>query len=313
MIGRFIYQWQLGLSLNPIAASASLACTGSRESGLSDNINALREFMRMPMGFGPTPGPRNLPAQYEQFRYQVENTTISMTARVERDALASLLPEGLELPRHALLNISFVQLRNLGWLAGRGYNILALAIPAILKANGEAGNYLPVLWENHPDPIITGREEIGYPKLYAELADPARIGDACSGGACWEGYRFFDFSVTGIAEDENPIRTSAPRIFTQKYIPRSFSQGGADASYLTSSNGPDEDFALQTGHTPDVRVLGSATGEARFAFRRATWQDMPTQYHVVNRLAELSIEEYLPARIIRRTGQDDASAQHALI
>lgn len=280
---------------------------------MSEYPDGLRNFMRMPLGFGPTPGPRNLPERYERFRYQVENTTVSMTARVDRDALAALLPDGLDLPRHALLNVSFVQLRNLGWLAGRGYNVLALAIPAILKSNREAGNYLPVLWENHPDPIITGREEIGYPKVYAELPEPTQIGDARSGGALWEGYRFFDFTVTDIREDETPINVGASRIFTHKYIPRTFSAGGADASYLTASNGPDENFALQTGHDPDVRVLGSATGTARFAFRHATWQDMPTQYHIVNRLADLPIEGFLPARIIRRTGQDDASAQHALI
>ena len=272
--------------------------------------DGLRDFRRMPAGFGPTPGPRNLPTQAEHLRYAGEGTTLSLTARVDRDALAALLPDALELPEHAVLNVSLVQLRKIGWLAGRGYNILALAIPALLRSNGETGNFLPVMWESHADPIITGREELGYPKLYADIPEPRWMGDTCAGQALWDGFSFFDCALTDIVGDPEPIRHRAARTFTYKYMPRTFAEGGHDAAYLTSSNGPGEDHALKTGRHPAVTVRDSATAKGTFAFRRARWEDMPTQYHIVNRLADLPIESFLPARVIRRIGQDDASAQH---
>jgi hypothetical protein len=34
------------------------------------------------------------------------------------------------------------------------------------------GRFLALMWENLADPIVTGRAEIGQPKLYAEI--PAR-------------------------------------------------------------------------------------------------------------------------------------------
>lgn len=35
------------------------------------------------------------------------------------------------------------------------------------------GSYLLVLFENMSDPIVTGREELGFPKVWAEIPDPA--------------------------------------------------------------------------------------------------------------------------------------------
>jgi hypothetical protein len=64
------------------------------------------------------------------------------------------------------------------WLAGRGYTMIQLWWPAAYDGRRDQvmGRFLAGIWENLADPIITGRGEIGQPKLfaetpYAELAD----------------------------------------------------------------------------------------------------------------------------------------------
>lgn len=269
--------------------------------------DVLRDFQRMPFGFGPAPGPRNLPAGQAHRRYDGESTTFTITARTDREALIALLPDRLTIGENALLNISFVQLRKLGWLAGRGYNILALAIPVVSKDDAAVtGVYLPVLWENHADPIITGREELGYPKIFGDLPDPVVNAGACEGYGAWDGFRFFEFSMWDLQPEEAPAPTPPPRTFVQKYIPSTFEEGRADVSYLTVS-GP----GAAAGHGPDIKIVGAERGKGRFCFHRARWEDMPTQYTIVNRLADLPLYGFQGARIIRRTGQDDVSGQHA--
>ena len=51
---------------------------------------------------------------------------------------------------------------------------LASSFPAVF--NGERdraeGGLLTVLWENLCDPILTGREQLGFSKIYCELPEP---------------------------------------------------------------------------------------------------------------------------------------------
>ena len=58
------------------------------------------------------------------------------------------------------------------------------------------GKFLAVVWENLADPIITGRCEIGHPKLYAEIAEPRRWNGAQICTAGWMGFRFLELEVS---------------------------------------------------------------------------------------------------------------------
>ena len=35
---------------------------------------------------------------------------------------------------------------------------------------------MPVVWENHADPILTGREQLGWSKIYADMDTPKEHG-----------------------------------------------------------------------------------------------------------------------------------------
>jgi len=72
-----------------------------------------------------------------------------------------------------------------------------------------SGRFLAVVWENLADPIITGRGEIGHPKLHAEIAEPCLSDGAQICAAGWMGFRFLDLTVSEV-RDAPPSATKPP-------------------------------------------------------------------------------------------------------
>lgn len=64
------------------------------------------------------------------------------------------------------------------------------------------GNYLPVTFENLADPILSGREEIGLPKLYSEI-EVNRAANSYSMKASWRRTRFEQLELKGL-QDYDP-------------------------------------------------------------------------------------------------------------
>ncbi|CAN5639897.1 hypothetical protein BH09PSE5_BH09PSE5_28130 [soil metagenome] len=58
----------------------------------------------------------------------------------------------------------------LAWLAGPVYSLLGVKSPVRYTGGRDTvkGPFLRVLWESRVEPILTGREELGYPELYCE-------------------------------------------------------------------------------------------------------------------------------------------------
>ena len=98
----------------------------------------------------------------------------TVTFRTEAEQLEALMPPGFKLHGDPLVTIETHRLTDLHWLAGRGYNILTVKIPAEFKGKRDRakGRLLVVMWEDLPDAILPGREELGYSKLYCELPEP---------------------------------------------------------------------------------------------------------------------------------------------
>jgi hypothetical protein len=53
-------------------------------------------------------------------------------------------------------------------------------------------------------------------------------------------------------------------------------------------------------------------GNGTVQFHEATWEDMPTQFHIVNALRDLEIKEYGEAWIIKGAGGRDLSDMRIL-
>jgi len=153
--------------------------------------------------------------------------------------------------------------------------------PAVFKGVRDqvVGRFLAVMWENLADPIITGRGEIGQPKLYAEIPELRRVDGVYHCQASWMGFSFLDLRVTEVVDAIGETRP-APQMdgtLMLKYVPRTGAWGEADIC----------DVSFTPALTPDLTTESSKTGEGNVRFHRAGWRDLPTMYHVVNALSDL--------------------------
>jgi len=263
--------------------------------------DGLAPMFRMPVSFGPAPGPRNLPEAHRHRRYDKSTLTLTVSARTDSEALARLLPAGFTAEAPARIELSLLALTDVGWLAGRGYNIVMIGIPARWRGEEEvAGAFVPVLWESMAEPILTGRDELGWPKIFAEIPTPVVEDGRVRAHASWDGFTFLELAAGDFAAAE-PSTPAGPMMF-QKYVPRTGDWGQAEVDYFTVT-APD-------GPAPDVKSAACGTGH--FAFHRARWEDMPTQYPIVSALADLPLAEFGPAWLVETVGGGDASGQRRL-
>jgi hypothetical protein len=265
-----------------------------------DSDGELRDIRRMPALLGPAPGPRNMPRSREHLRFDGDTLSVTVTALSNAAALQSLLPAGCALSGEPLLSVSVMKQTNLGWLAGRGYNIVALRIPVTYQ--GVAFNFTPVLWENMADPILTGREELGSPKLFANIPDPLPRGNGYACSADWDGFRFLELEASELREERAPPSAAAP-LLLYRYFSRVGEWEKADVAQITRAH---------QGAAPPPVVHEHRVGTGRFAFRPATWEDMPTQYTFINTLAALPLREFRAARMTRVSGIADIAAQEII-
>ncbi|MCZ6635451.1 MAG: hypothetical protein O7G87_18785, partial [bacterium] len=60
------------------------------------------------------------------------------------------------------------------------------------------------------------------------------------------------------------------------------------------------------------KLVESWKGDGELKWNRARWEDLPTQYNVVNALADLEVVEYLGGSLTRTIGGKDLSDQRIL-
>lgn len=258
----------------------------------------------MPTSFGPAGGPRQAPddADFREGLIKFSRYVVRFLGRA--DQLTALLPAGLALRGEPMAHFHYFCLREIPWLAGRGYNILSLMIP-VSHAGADGGTtdgmFTAVMWENLGDPIVTGREQLGHPKLYAQLPDPRRWNDTTHIRASWEDFTFAEMQLScadPVGADQLAEITASvgAGIICHKYIPRSGQWDVADADYLTLSPVPGASNQRDPQPAPSIR---RGTGSIRF--NRPRWQDMPTQYHIIQKLADLEQCEQLDAFVMEGT------------
>ena len=289
----------------------------------------------MPTHFGPAAGPRQGPDGRRFDGVDSPRTTsysVSFLTRPEQ--LEALLPIGFRLAGDPVVTVTVSYMTEIEWLAGRGYNTLGVSFPAEYKGERDRarGPFLAVLWENLADPILTGREQLGFSKIYCAIPPPSVLNGETRCTADWLGFRFMEMNLS---EMETPLATegeapaaeaevSAPEgeapsapveapaaeaddtelagTLHYKYIPRTGEWDQADAEYAV----------LTPSATPNRRVTAQRSGRGRVRFHRAEWQDLPTQYHIVNALAGLEQIDFVGASIVETVGGKDLSDQRIL-
>jgi acetoacetate decarboxylase len=240
---------------------------------------------RMPTHFGPAPGPRQptdgvvFDPKHSHRRLSVAASFLTDAARLERH-----LPDGFALADEPVVTVEFHYMTGIDWLAGRGYTMINVGWPATFTGRQDKaiGRFLAVVWENLADPIISGRDEMGHPKLYSEISEPRLLNGAQICAAGWMGFRFLDVTVSELQErSSSPTTPQSDGTLMLKYVPRTGTWGEAELHQVT----------LTPANDPDRTVERQQVGVGAVLFHRATWSDLPTMHHVVNALAEVPILE----------------------
>jgi hypothetical protein len=265
---------------------------------------------RMPAVFGPAPGPRQK-ADGTPWKPEETGTMncqwLTVSYLTQRTKLERLLPPGCVLRGDPVVSVSLSFFSNLYWLAGRGYGIIYVDFPVTYTGKTEtiAGAFCPVLWEGIPDAIMTGREELGFAKLFADIPRLKRDMQAGTAGgeASWFGHKFFEIEVHGLKEasGEKRLPGTDGAAIHYKYMPRTSIGGreGRDVGYVTTSlplpgvKGNDSPIKFEDSNFKKWKGSGGTV-----QFHRATFEQLPTSFHVVNGMVELDIVEYVGAEMV---------------
>lgn len=268
------------------------------------------KMYRMPIHFGPSLGPRQVPDGVKlDYIDSPDTTTIAVSFKSNPEQLEALLPECFTLGEDPVVTISCSQMTNIDWLAGRGYSMIGLTFPAKYSGKKDKlqASFLCVLFENMCEPIITGREELGFSKVYSEISGPLVSDNKAEVSAYWQGFKFLDIEVKQLVElpaEESAKSTGNKNggMLHYKYIPKTGDWGDADIEYPT----------FTPASSDQSRVIKYFKGVGDISWNRSQWQDLPTLYNLVNTLADLEIIEYMDASLMYSVGGKKLRKQRIL-
>jgi acetoacetate decarboxylase len=262
---------------------------------------------RMPTHFGPAPGPRQVPGDVVvDPKRTPRRLSVAASFLTDPVVLEQHLPEGFTLAGEPVVTVEFHHMTDIDWLAGRGYTMIWVGWPATFTGSRDraTGKFLAVIWENLADPIITGRDEIGHPKLYAEIAEPRRWNGAQICAAGWMGFRFLELEVSQLHATEQARQEAvSDGTLMLKYTPRTGAWGETDLCQVTLTPAAD----------PDYRIEQRQTGAGTVRFHKASWSDLPTMHHVVNALAALPVVEARGGAVTLSRGGKSYRDQRVLV
>jgi hypothetical protein len=275
-------------------------------------------YWRMPIAFGPMPGPRQTHFGVARQATDSTFTTASIKFKTSRTMLQNLFPHSSSSYRFkspgtvAYASFSQTTLGKMEWLGGSGYRHLGLYIHGVeyVKKDGSiiSGTYMPLLFESLTDPIVSGREELGMPKLYTEI-DVHRRQNSYRINTGWEGAIWGNFVWEGLEEADQSAESGKisgeddDGILVYRYIPKvgRDHKGEAEAEYPVFVPYA-EDFP-----TPKPQRVFKAS-KPKFKIDALDVDALPTMHHIISRLAELPVYEIVSGKVVEGAGVPDVAA-----
>jgi hypothetical protein len=275
-------------------------------------------YWRMPIAFGPMPGPRQTFEGLPRKATESTFTTASIKFRTSRTLLQNLFPTSsysfINPGTVAYASFSQTTLGDMEWLGGKGggYRHIGMYIHGVQyrKRDGSTlgGTYMPILFESLTDPIVSGREELGMPKLLADI-DIHRRSESYRINTSWQGARWGQFNWEGL-HDVDPKSESGTiggeaddGILVYRYIPSVGQRGKADAEYPVFVP-----HAAESKVVPSRVTRVQKASKATFDIDGLDWDALPTIHHIISRLAEVPLYEVVSAKVVEGFGVPDVSS-----
>lgn len=264
------------------------------------------------------PGPRQDHLGVEHQSAHSEFTTASIKFKTSRTVLQNLFPPNSNSYRFkspgtlAYASFSCTRLNKMDWLGGGGYNFLGLFIHGVeyVKKNGDVlnGTYMPILFENLTDPIVSGREELGMPKLYSTI-DIQQQESSYHINAGWQGAHWGAFDLSNLEEYDPGLKNASVSgedddgILTYRYMPAVGykTRGKADVEYPCFVPYAEDNLRPKAERS-------FKTKNASFKIDSLDWKQLPTLHHIIQRLGELPVLEIIEGKVVIGTGVADVRA-----
>jgi hypothetical protein len=172
--------------------------------------------------------------------------------------------------------------------------------------------HMPILFESLTDPIVSGREELGMPKLYSSI-DVHRRAKGYRMNIGWEGAIWGNFSWDGLTEVDpatesgNVSGEDDDGILVYRYVPQveRSNKGEAEAEYPV--------FVPYKDDMPQPRPQRVYhASKARFKIDALDWEALPTLHHVISRLEEIPVYEIISGKVVEGVGVPDVGAAHRI-
>jgi acetoacetate decarboxylase len=193
-----------------------------------------KNYYRMPFIMGPMWEGEATSLKYPQ------SEIVALQYLTDPDAISALLPPCYSLGKEPMVTIVFAYHSGLAFMAGGGYNLAAFQVSA--RFDGEEdhveGDYNLIMFEDQTWPILGGREDLGVPKLFADIAPIKTDPDGslrCE--ASYWGHHLFSLELSPPNKQNAVVKLAANRLINSrpwlayKYIPSL--DGPPDADYPT--------------------------------------------------------------------------------
>jgi hypothetical protein len=274
-------------------------------------------YWRMPIAFGPMPGPRQTHFGLPRNGTKSTFITASIKFKTSRTVLQNLFPPSRSGWRFtapdtvAYASFSQTTLNKMEWLGGSGYNHIGLYVHGVeyVKKDGSVakGAYLPILFESLTDPIVSGREELGMPKLYTSI-DVYRREKSYRIRTGWQGALWGNFLLEDLVETDPSTELggitgdSDDGILAYKYVPKT---GRANKGIGAEEHVTFDPFSEADPKPRPQKIF--KTTKASFEIDPLDWEQLPTLHHVISRLAEVPVYEIVGAKVVEGEGVPDVS------
>jgi len=193
-------------------------------------------YYRMPLIMGPL-----WKGETPRFLY-TRTEVVGLQYLTDPAAITSLLPGCYSAGKEPMVTVLFGYNDGLDFMAGGGYRIAAVQVSARFDGDKDhvEGDYILVMFEDRTWPIIGGREDLGVPKLYADITSIKIMPDGslrCE-ASLW-GHLLFRLDLNKPKKQNSVVRLAAGKIINSrpwlayKYIPSL--EGPPDAEYPTIS------------------------------------------------------------------------------
>ena len=220
-----------------------------------------KNYYRMPLIMGPL-----WVGETPFFNYP-QTEIVAMQYLTNPDAILALLPGCFQLGKEPQVTVLFGYNNGLDFMAGGGYTLAAVQVSARFDGDKDhvEGDYILVMFENQAWPMICGREDLGIPKLYADIS-PIKIlpnGSLRCEASYW-GHILFSLELSSPKKQNRIVKFAANKIINSrpwlgfKYIPSL--DGPPDAEYPTISYNDTKIDELRFSKTGEIQ-FGNATSK----------------------------------------------------